>query len=341
MSLSSDRFDDPDGGLIDIADRKYRFRSNSKYKSSPLYRQGRDVELFAMLIHLKAAIEDGAKLEDDFLTELKRAKEGASAQESEHLGTRLLHFIARIRGVSYSDKKTRKRAEENGYLKARLLYLFAGLWGVSHKSEHGRKVLRDSGLNDLLCWGPEGTNENRFGELAEVLAAKRALIISSWLRGEGFRFPRFTSQPFLTPGDVGSVIPTIEPALSQKCFLESPWLDVSEGIADCTVKPAKRLGLRQQTSFGLEFVHLLLELPDDCKNVTEQEITACWLINCTSRQKKEYDQLILAAPTVCHVLNQDGKDRLSVRSNLLDLGGLVTAFTGVKAKIFLLCPKTK
>jgi hypothetical protein len=300
MSLSSDGFRDPEGGALDVARRKYRFRPNDRYKESPLYREGKDIEIFSMLLYFKALLEDGASPAENFLRELERAK---------------------------ADIKVPQKA----YLNSRLFYLLAAIWGVSHPKEEGRELLRAAALDYLFSLSEAVGNQNLPNNLSEILASGRALIISSWLGGKSYRFPMFTVSQFFTPEHAESALRNRQCASNQRCFLESPWFDVSQGVSDCTVK---------QTSFGMEFVHLLLQLPDDCEGLSEEEITACWLLKGESRHDKKYEELILPTPNVCHILNQDEKQRLSVRCNLLDLGGLTAAFTDVRAKIFLLRPET-
>jgi hypothetical protein len=77
------------------------------------------------------------------------------------------------------------------------------------------------------------------------------------------------------------------------------------------------------------------------QNVVDERPRTCWLLKGESRHDKKYEELILPTPNVCHILNQDEKQRLSVRCNLLDVGGLTAAFTDVRAKIFLLRPEKR
>ncbi len=301
MSLSSDGFRDPEGGTLDIARRRYRFSRNELYQHSILYRRKRDLEIFSMLLFLKAVLEDGASPPENFLGELEKVRSGMEVSEG-------------------------------GYLDARLFYLLAGIWGVSHRTEENSGLLRATGLK--LSFREANTTDARVFSLAEIVDSKGALIVSSWLGAEHFRFPKFTRAPFLRPSErTESAVQIRQCASDQECFLESSWLDVSQGISDSVTK---------QTPFGMEFVHLLLGLPHDCEGLSEREITACWLLKGMSRHDDEDEELVLPAPTVCHVLTQNKKEKLSVRCNLLDLGGLVGAFRSVQAKIFLLLShKTK
>jgi hypothetical protein len=315
MSLSSERFHDPDGGAIDIATGEYRFLRNPTYTQSPLYTTTpkRDLEIFSMLIFLKAILEDGVESPKNFLDELKQAEE-----------------IARL--------------QEDKYLKARLLYLLAGIWAVSHLTGDSRQLIKDAGLEDLFGTIAGSTRASKAEKPSEVFADRRAIIVSSWLGGDGFRFPVFTPEPFIPANDPGSILHEYRCAPDQKCLLESPWLKVAQGLTACTIK---------QTSHGFEFVNLLFELPEDCMTLQEQDITACWVLKGKPRQGTKEEKanntkdgekevsLNFPAPTVCHILKQEGRDKISVRSNLLDLGGLVTVFTDVKAKVVLLCAATE
>lgn len=291
MSLSSDRFHDPDGGVLDIATRNYRYRTNEQYKDSPLYKSQRDLEIFSMLLYLKALLEDGANPAANFAGEFERV--------------------------------AATPVPESGYLNVRMFYLLAGIFGVSLPKEENQEVL-EATIAKLFSL--------RAGTLMDGLS-QRSLIVSSWLGRAVFRFPNVVAGQFLPPQqNPESALLTHNLDPDQECFLESPWLDVSQGISDCAIK---------QTSFGMEFVHLLLELPDNCKGLTEQDLTACWLLKGLSRHDEKSEELVLPAITACHILKQRKMRNLSVRCNLLDIGGLTSAFNNVTAKIFLLRRKTK
>jgi hypothetical protein len=296
MSLSSDGFYDLEGGEIDIANRVYRFRANPNYQSSQLYRSGQDLEVFSMLLFLKAVLEDGAELPNDFIENLRRALGAANALE----GT---------------------------YLWARLRYLLAGIWGVPHRSSSGREVL--SVLRDLFLqmtkedWGPKEQNP---------LVHDCVMIISAWLGNRAFRFP-ITSALQPTEREMSiSETDRLEVAEGQRCIAASEWLTLTPGISDCTIK---------RISHDVEFVHLLLRVDRLGVLPHERYITACWALKGESRiigdDGLEEMPLIFPAPTVCHFFEQGEGKRLSVRSNLLDLGGLFSEFKWVKARAFLLC----
>jgi len=49
---------DPWNGQKDIQEHEYRFMRNPGYKLSPLYQQGRDLELFTALLYIKVLLAD-------------------------------------------------------------------------------------------------------------------------------------------------------------------------------------------------------------------------------------------------------------------------------------------
>jgi hypothetical protein len=303
LSLSSDGFHDPDGGAVDVAELRYRFRANSRYPLSPLYRSGRDLEVFGMLVFLKAVLEDGARTPDDFVANLELAAKFADAVQSAYLRARLLYLLAGIKGSPY-------RMRQNPEL-ATSLKVVDRLWQKAQESLTKRQI-RSGTLNP-----------------------RRLMIVSAWLGNNTFRFPLIESIPRIGVEPTGaSSMDKMEIVSGQRCIAVSKWLKLSPGVSDCTIKRA---------AHGLEFVHLLLRTDGLGKLPSEEYITACWVFKgqprttTAKRDKRREHRLIFPAPTVCHVFRQGTKQMLSVRSNLLDLGSLFVELKSVTVKVFILC----
>jgi hypothetical protein len=65
MTLSTSKkrgIADPWNGQKDIHNHAYRFIRNARYRMSPLYHEGRDLELFAALLYIKVLLDDSVAI---------------------------------------------------------------------------------------------------------------------------------------------------------------------------------------------------------------------------------------------------------------------------------------
>jgi hypothetical protein len=201
-----------------------------------------------------------------------------------------------------------------------------GIVGASAAQGRLQELLDRFGLVDAI------ETSQLFAD-AGALSLDVPLIVSAWLGKSAYRFSTHGGE-WKAPSSGRRTLEGKEVAWDQECFLESPWLEVLAGAADCEV---------HGTAFGMEFLHLLLDLPPGLSEIPDREMTACWHLRGTSRQTNGVEEeLLLPAPTVCQRLaDGQGPARLAVRCNLLNLGGLSAAFKNVRAKVFLLCPRQK
>lgn len=300
MRLSSDGFRDPYSGVVDVLRGEYRFLGNSEYRRSPLYRAGRDLGFFAVLSYVKALLEDGAEPSADTESQVRDSVQYAQAPE------------------------------QHDYLRARAFYLLASISGVSAAQGRWQELFDQFGLGNAIKTSKLFASSELASEHG-IINLDAPLIVSAWLGARTYRFPT-RGDEWTAPNSQQRVPEGKEVAWDQECFLDSPWLKLSAGAADCEV---------HGTAFGMEFVHMLLDLQDELSDIPDYEMTACWYLKGTSRQNVEVkEELLLPAPTVCQRLaDGQGPARLAVRCNLLNLGGLSAAFENVQAKVFLLCPR--
>lgn len=104
----NDRWD----GIRDVQSHSYRFIRNGFYSESPLFRQGRDIELFSVLLYYRVLLEAGLDA-----SELARQPG--------------LEDARRVIAATCSDGESMIRLEESAHMRARLRYLVAALAGAA------------------------------------------------------------------------------------------------------------------------------------------------------------------------------------------------------------------
>jgi hypothetical protein len=171
MSLSTaeeEGIRDPWDGARDLRERKYRFIRNGFYKESPLYRKGRDVEIFSTLMYYRVLLED------------RLSPKEIEAQPG-------LDDARRVIEDACANHELRIRLEDRAYLRMRLKYLLAGMMAVADSNilEQVRESFRLDRLQSYL-----GHDDRlRFN-----LPVRNTLTTSPFLGGDTFRLPSETEQ---------------------------------------------------------------------------------------------------------------------------------------------------
>jgi pimeloyl-ACP methyl ester carboxylesterase len=309
MSLASDGFRDSYGGVNDITNRQYRFDSNRSIEGrvSAEWTKGSASRLHETQEDFKVV---------PFLLFVKAVIEDRAGWQS--------GFEVEFKRALYN-----LPIFENGYLRSRLFELLVGAWAAQPSGDEQHPLLSLIPREVVQQFDFLKVGENIHRSFSNTLTSGNALIVSLPIASKRSRFPSvcetFSPNQTEESGLSGHPLDSHE-----ECLLQSDWLDLSQGDG--------------MTSVSMEFVHLLLQLPNTYDDLTEQEITACWLLKRETIEEKKNDEeeIVLPAPTVCH-LPRDGKEKkLSIRSNLFNLQGLfVGLYKNVRAKILLLIPKRK
>lgn len=169
-------FEDPWEALDDIHKSAYRFIRNGFYPTSPRFRAGRDLELFAALLYLRA-LADAGRVGAENPDLLNVAKPGESAVRDV-----LTEAMSRTTAI---------KLQESAYLRARLRQLVRNL-AVSMSRSARSRLPAIGDLSDLLRYLEDQVPALR-GMVAVFCADPSATIVGSErLGGDTYRLPPMT-----------------------------------------------------------------------------------------------------------------------------------------------------
>lgn len=167
MTLSTNSMDgiyDRWDGYRDYASHTFRYIRNGFYTESPLYRAGRDLELFSALLYYRVLFEAGVP---------------PDAIESQ---PGVFDAISVVSGAADSDDM-RIRLEQSAYLRARLRYLCAGLTASARPAD--LRALQERLALDELSDSLNGVVVG----LSRILLPDAVLAVTAHLGGDTFRIP--------------------------------------------------------------------------------------------------------------------------------------------------------
>jgi hypothetical protein len=227
MTLSTNSTDgvfDRWDGIRDLSSRKFRFLRNAYYTESPLFRAGRDLEVFSALLYYRVLFESGLD------AEAIRDQPG-------------LADARRVVQEACDSEDTFIHLEESAYLRARLRYLCAAL-SAAARPGHLQEASELLGLQDLIDYTTGVVS------LGGILFPPRTLTIAAHLAGDRFRVPFDTENwvageeavvafnellADMTPppqeGKGGDTRPTPTLGPGQEILLASPPVTILEGIS--------------------------------------------------------------------------------------------------------------
>lgn len=213
---------DPWGGWDDIKTGSYRYIRNGFYTGSPLYKAGRDMELFSALLYLQAILE--AELPIDRL------------KNQPGMGD-----VRAVIADAASDRASMIALQESAYLRGRLLYLFKNLVAAARSATALDVALKESGFTSL-----QSVLDQNVGALANAIKSlypspPKALVVTGRLGGDLFRLPH-TTDAWVSkdaPQRLGDALESslqlkgvaVDDALGaeQRVLLASPRIQVNEG----------------------------------------------------------------------------------------------------------------
>ena len=297
LSSTSERgIEDPWNGLGDITANEYRYIRNGFYNRSPLYQQGRDLEIFSALLFLRLVLE---------------AK--ASRAIHEHPGIKEATDV--IKDAVTSD--TWHRLQHYPFLRARLFYLLHDLWAASRSANEFSSLASETSLQTFL----EKCSEQISGNLQELcnrLAGTTKSIpvsniiftSSSWLQGDTFRLgcaescaepdENTTQNQFKEickeAADGKSDKPSLELGEGQELLWHTPSFSLHEGTA-----PSAFVFQHAGTDVAVrhEFVHLGIlcdALAAKLSDCAEENLTVLTFIRFPEAQSAK--SIFIATPAV-------------------------------------------
>jgi hypothetical protein len=164
---------DPWDGWSDIKTGFYRYIRNGFYKDSPLYKAGRDLELFSALLYLQVI------LEADLSPYRLKNQPG-------------MGDVRAVIADAANDRAGIIALQENAYLRGRLLYVFKNLVTAARSAKALGTVLSEAGFSTL-----QTALDQDVGMLATALKSvysslPRTVVTSGRLGGDLFRLPHTT-----------------------------------------------------------------------------------------------------------------------------------------------------
>lgn len=221
MSLSTNPqvgFQDPLNGRADIKVGLYTFERNSTYRRSPLFLQGRDLELFSALLYLATVFEDhGARVRVD--------QPGFNEVE---------HVLA-----DACTTETIIALQESAYLRSRFHYLSA-LLSTLNAPKHSLQQIQLPTLLDFLK-KQFPSFAARLEEIQNSATTEGASVISSArIGGDIFRLPVVTgawSHGDQARCDFRATLHGNRMLLggNERILSASPWMTVTKGAAPSSV----------------------------------------------------------------------------------------------------------
>jgi hypothetical protein len=234
LTLSSGGgIEDKWGARRDLESRTVSYRRNPHYFLSPLFRSGRDLEVFSVILHLRALLELSAAVNLPASEMLNEDDVGE------------VHDVC----VASQTSVTLGHLQESASLRARLRYLLKGLQAATTHTSQLRVLLQKTGVQAFLTWldaqfrfYPDGEPELTASFSQEVSTpVNAATLVSGRLNGDLFRLPSRTGPwvdseagtPLLREFFNNShIAPTTEPDRlddGQELLLTSPQLSLTAG----------------------------------------------------------------------------------------------------------------
>ena len=291
--------------MEDIEKRRYRFIRNGFYNQSPLFKAGRDLEIFSALLYFKVLIED-VPYNRDFKKQpgLDNAKQ-------------VVHSVC-------SSSTMIIALEENAYLRARLLYLLKDLRALQISPYAWRHEVPEFGLDRLAEYLDEEDEMFGLGERVSWLIETSApMMISARLGGDQYRLPDSTDswsfdieashefrtqvQTKLFEGPVGLYRRVLAPG--QAIIASSPRIPVNPGVSS-----SSKIG-----KITHEFFHAAIPFdPANAKHVAQfSPSDLSVLMELAPSGENAGAPVVVSIPSVCSVKVDGDNATLYVRANAL------------------------
>jgi hypothetical protein len=277
---------DPASGNRDISTFNYRYQLNPLFKTSKLYRGGRDLPVFSALLYLQTLFE--------------------GAIHSQNMQYQPGWPTAKEVFARHDDFWTADLLRGNAYLRGRLRYLLINAFASAPSESDFASVASQVGLSGFVedvapTFTPSDANFLSGLCRPDPANPKTVLMSSSRIAGDIFRTPLTTSGWSKSPVDLEIAL-----APPQKALLASPIIPLNAGVARSKIKSTAR---------EIEFLHFQLspEVADDLGGQWRAEDLSA-LVSLRANQ----DDHSALLPLPCVAFKRDNSKRIEFRINGFD-----------------------
>jgi|GEM_PF-3534576 len=309
MSLSTKGLRDRWEGAKDIDTRRYRYIRNGFYDTSPLYRAGRDLEVFSALLYYRVILEAGMSLQE------MQIQPG-------------IRDARQVITESCATTETILRLQRNEYLRTRLTYLLHSIRAAEvnfQKSSLYDQIPPLQIIFDYLDrWDPQLGKRMRSiieGEpfLPQDISAQ---VVSAHLAGDAFRLQSLDDSVSASSRSwaVGAEARIIWQSL-EETFLHESKVELARGQVVLMASPEYQIqqGISSSSQFGAygaqEFVHFGVTLrfgQADSIREYDSGSLACVLTLIAREGKQNTAMAIISPPCACEVVQNSLSESVGV-----------------------------
>lgn len=293
---------DPWNGQKDIQKHAYRFNRNPRYKESPLYQAGRDLEVFAALLYLKVLLDDSVAIK-----QLEKQPGLTAARK----------VILETCGSPDALTALQQRSQESSYLRARLLYLLKDIKGVAFEADLLVMIRDRFGLAVLQDYLGSDLEFNLGRSVSDILDVTQPLMISAHLHEtDRYRVPDFTED--WQKGDACNA--------SFGQALDKNKLELAPGHVVIYASPPIDLtsGLSESEGYN-EFVHAAVPLDssaiEELQGTNNDDLSIALELIGYNGTEGPNRSVLFSPPSVCSVISKVDKEEgvLWIRINAFGL----------------------
>ena len=306
MTLSTSKkrgIADPWNGQKDIHNHAYRFIRNARYRMSPLYHEGRDLELFAALLYIKVLLDDSVAIK-------QLAKQpGLAAARNAVLDTC---------GGPDALIALQQRSSEGQYLRVCFLYLLKDIRGLAFEANLLLTIRDRFGLAVLQDYLRSDSEFDHLGSsVSNILDATQPLMISAHLHEKDrYRVPDFTGDWQRGGACNDSFGQTLdrnksELASGQVVVYASPPIDLTSGFSE--------------SENPNEFVHVSVPLDSaaiqELQGTSDDDLSIALELIGQKTPESPIHSVLFSPPAVCSVISRIDKEEgvLWIRINAFGL----------------------
>ena len=276
---------DPASGYQDISSSSYRYQLSPFFKTSKLYKIGRDLPVFSALLYLQTLFEGSVDVQK------MSTQPGWPAARQVFLGHR--------------DFQTASLLQSNAYLRGRFRYLLINAFASAPSASDFISVADQVGLSRFVedvapSFAPDATLLFDLSK-QEPTKSQTVLMSSSRIVGDVFRTPLTNTGWSNSPDDLKLALAT-----PQRALLASPIIPLNAGVAPSKIT---------SSDGEIEFLHF--QLPAEVAGHMKEQWKADDLSALVSLRTND-ESPWATLPLPCVAFRQSGSMRIEFRINGFD-----------------------